>query len=160
MRDCIVDANVLVVANGRNTNASRFCREKSILFLSQAISSWRLNVDDSNEIMAEYRSHCNSSGQPGVGDRFYQLLLSNYTSKVRRTTLTKEQDGTFSNFPRNPDLDNFDISDRKYVALAVTINAPVFNSTDTDWINHKAALNESGVEIEFLCSDDVLCWFA
>ena len=72
--------------------------------------------------------------------------------------LPKTEDGSFSDFPSDPELVNFDPSDRKFVAAARNSGARVVNSTDPDWLEHKAALNRNGVQIEFVCTEDRQSW--
>lgn len=59
----------------------------------------------------------------------------------------------FPNFPADPELQNFDRSDRKFVAVALASgeNPPIVNATDTDWWIFREALNRNGIQIAFLC---------
>ena len=52
-----------------------------------------------------------------------------------------------------PELADFDLSDRKFVAVALThaTNPPVVNATDSDWHHHREALLRHGVRIESVC---------
>lgn len=51
-----------------------------------------------------------------------------------QVTLDRTEYGSFSRFPTAPELADFDPSDRKFVAAALThgANPPVVNATDSD----------------------------
>lgn len=53
----------------------------------------------------------------------------------------------------------FDQDDRKFVALALKGRAPVVNSVDGDWVEHRVLLEGCGVKIKFLCGADISRWF-
>ena len=158
MNDCVVDTNVLVVANGGHAHASAACRLASINALRALLSEGRIAVDAAGEILAEYKRYCNPKGQPGVGDAFFREILTNYAGKVNRIELVKRLDGTFVDFPDDADLAQFDPSDRKFVAVAVVANAPVFNSTDRGWLRHRVALDRNGIQIVFVCTEQLHLW--
>ena len=159
MKRRVVDTNVLIVANGRNTNASDGCREATIDGLKSIIDHARIIIDAAGEIIEEYRRHCFHAGQPGLGDEFFRLVLVNYQGKIERVDVPKNEDGSFVNFPIDARLNAFDYSDRKFAATAKASGARIVNSTDSDWIDHCYALTENGIEIEFLCGADRASWF-
>ena len=98
--------------------------------------------------MREYSDRLNFSGSPGVGDRFFKHLLDCWCQDglVRRVTVTRSDDDRkgFEELPENA----FDRSDRKFLAVAAVANAVVLNATDGDWSEHKALMDELGVEVE------------
>jgi len=106
----------------------------------------------------EYRRYCLPKGQPGVGDQFFREILMNYAGKVERIKLARRPDGSFVDFPDDPDLVKFDLSDRKFAAAARRSVAPVLNATDSDWLHHHAALRRNGIEVEFICGTDRHHW--
>src|SRR5579863_7103757 len=114
----VVDTNVAVVANGRLSNASVECRIAAVDSLNLLLGRGRIVVDRANEMTKEYRRHCNPKGQPGVGDRFFYEVLTNYAGKIERVNLKKRSDGTYVDFPTDPTLKKFDRSDRKFAAAA------------------------------------------
>jgi hypothetical protein len=126
--------------------------------LQTLLERGKIVVDSAGEIFAEYKNYCNAQGQPGIGDLFFREILQNYSGKVLRVELAKNPDGSFADFPSSPALIDFDMSDRKFVAAAVKSGARVVNSTDTDWLEHKGALNDCGIVIEFVCSEDQHTW--
>jgi len=158
MKRRVIDTNVAVVANGRGTNASVKCRQGTIDALAHLLNRGRIVVDEAGEMTAEYRTYCNPKGQPGVGDRFFREVLMNYSRKVERVRLKKRSDGTFLDFPSDPDLATFDPSDRKFAAAARKASAPVLNATDSDWLNHVEALKRNGISVEFVCGTEKAKW--
>ncbi len=154
-----MDTNVGIVANGRETNASPTCRQAAIDALASILRNGRIVVDAGGEIQREYRNYFNPSGQPGVGDRFYREVLINYRGKVERIDLERRPDGSFVDFPDDPDLAAFDPADRKFAAVARKGGVPVLNATDTDWLNHHDALVRNGISVEFVCGLDGTAWF-
>jgi hypothetical protein len=160
MRRRVVDTNVAVVANGRDTNASLKCRIAAIDALAGLIAAGRIIIDGAGEMLAEYRTYCEPKGQPGVGDRFFREVLMNYAGKVERIDLTKSADGSYEDFPDSPDLATFDNSDRKFAAAARKAAAPVMNATDSDWLTHRIALARHGIAVEFVCGLQQAEWVA
>jgi hypothetical protein len=63
-------------------------------------------------------------------------------------------------FPDDPDLAAFDPADRKFVALALASDShpSILNAVDSDWWHFREALRRAGVEVMFLCSDQVTAW--
>ncbi len=159
MKRRVVDTNVAVVANGRNTNASLYCRMAAIDALAGLLRRGRIVIDAGGEMAAEYQVYCEPKGQPGVGDRFFREVLMNYHGKVERILLAKRNDGTFVDFPDDPALVTFDPSDRKFAAAARKAAVPVMNATDSDWSYHHAALSRNGIEVEFVCGISPAGWF-
>ncbi len=160
----VVDTNVPVVANGRpNPEDDRVpsitCRIAAVEFLQTALHSGKILVDLAGEIQAEYRRHLKPSGQPGVGDRFYQEVLNSAPQRIERIDLPKRDDGEFADLPQELINANFDRSDRKFAALAKREHAPVINATDSDWLNHRVMLESYGIRVTFLCGCDKSNWF-
>lgn len=158
MKRRVVDTNVAVVANGRNTNASLRCRLAAIDALHGLLRRGRIVIDEAGEMTAEYKVYCEPKGQPGVGDRFFHEVLMNYRGKVERISLAKRSDGSFVDFPADPVLVTFDLSDRKFAAAARKAAVPVMNATDSDWLHHYATLRQNGIEVEFVCGVSPAEW--
>jgi hypothetical protein len=73
----VVDTNVAVIANGRDTHASDGCRLLAIDLLSNLVERERVVIDEAGAVLAEYARHLHPRGQPGVGDWFYRHVLDN-----------------------------------------------------------------------------------
>ena len=98
-------------------------------------------------------------GEPGVGDLFFKWVndVQWDESLCRRESITPHATRTFTEFPSDPALEQFDRSDRKYAALAKKCgrNTAVFNAADSDWKHHQEALSRNGVKVVNLCPADL-----
>lgn len=164
MTRCVVDTNVAIVANGSpNPDDSRpptiSCRKATVNFLTELVNSGRVLLDVEGAIQAEYRKHLNPSGAPGVGHRFYQEVLRSAPELVERVSLPKRCDDEYEDLPQALIDVGFDPSDRKFAALARRENVPVFNATDSDWVEHSTTLATEGIEVHNLCGCDTGLWF-
>jgi hypothetical protein len=160
-----IDTNVPVVANGRidSTDGGRApsveCRIASVEFLVSVLKSHVVVLDIGGEIQAEYRRNLNPSGQPGVGDRFYQEVLHSNPDRVERVALAKEADGEYTDLPKRLIAISFHSDDRKFAALARKEGIPVATSTDSDWLMHKTEIERNGIDIQFVCGCVAGKWF-
>lgn len=154
----VVDTNVPIVANGLNTNASVQCRINAIDFLEKMMFKGHLFLDAAGDIEAEYGNNLNF-GAPGVGNRFIQAFLTSAADRVHRIDIEKVK-GAFVDFPVDKNLKNFDLSDRKFAALARKAKVPVANATDSDWLDSIGPLNANGIAVEFLCGCVKKDWIA
>lgn len=160
----VVDTNVPIVANGPRDANDRHrpavdCRIAAVTFLREVLNSGTVLVDLAGDIQAEYRKHLRPSGQPGVGDRFYLEVLRSAPRRICRIDLPRRPDGEYLDLPEALIASDFDPSDRKFAALAKRAHAPVVNATDSDWLEHIAILNESGIKVRFVCGCDRQKWF-
>ena len=157
-----IDTNVPVVANGRDDRdrpVAVECREAAVLFLMRVHDEGqRVVVDDAGVIEKEYRTCLNPSGQPGVGDRFYQSVLNRRLCE--RAPLPKRRDGEYADLPQAVIDAGFDRSDRVFAALAKREGIPVVNAVDGDWVEARKVLNENGIRVDFPCGCDAAGWFA
>jgi predicted nucleic acid-binding protein len=146
----VVDTNVAIAANGRNTHADELCQ----LACVEALANVAANVvflDDKELIFTEYAKHLNFPGQPGMGDAFFKHVFDHQHSgkKVRLVPITPtgERVRGFEELPAN----TLDASDRKFLAVAVTAKACILNATDSDWAQNEALLKGLSVKVEQLC---------
>lgn len=162
---CVVDTNVPIVANGSPTaagsrNPTIECRIACVRFLQGLVATGQLVIDLAGEMEAEYRRYLRPSGQPGVGDRFYQIVLHSAPHLVERVELPRRADGEFAALPQALIDAGFDPSDRKFAAMAQQEGIPVYNSVDSDWIEADAVLAAEAIEVRHLCGSDMSSWFA
>ncbi|MFQ3665779.1 MAG: hypothetical protein SNJ79_07065 [Sphingomonadaceae bacterium] len=161
-----MDTNVPIVANGRSVPGgdgnipSPACRLAAVERLDRVLKREQVLLDSAGEIEEEFRRYLYPSGQPGVGDRFYQAVLQSHPDAVRRVDLPKWADGSYVDFPAVGVLAQFDPADRKFAALARREKAPVLNATDTDWVQHLASLRAEGIRVELICGCNSAQWFA
>ena len=157
----VVDTNVPVVANGGSEQASPECVQACAVCLHELTRAGRLVLDDQRLILNEYRANLRSSGQPGLGDAFLKWVLTNYSNPDRcefvAITSTGGTPSSFAEFPQSAALAGFDPDDRKFVAVATAHgdHPPVVQAVDTEWWRLKDALEEAGVNVNFLCPNDM-----
>ena len=160
-KDVVVDTNVPVVANGRDTDqADQACQIACIEAIVEIQEGRRVVLDDQGTpsadvgyrtILDEYKDNLNFRGEPGVGDSFFKHVYNHqYTEDyVRRVPITGIDDDKrgFEELPMN----NLDPSDRKFLAAAVVAQAPILNATESDWDEQQKLLNRLSIEVKQLC---------
>ena len=158
MAHVIVDTNVPAVANRKSEQASPTCVLTCIKKIREIQQEeYILVLDDQWQILSEYKSNLDESGQPGVGDVFLKWTLTNWSNPNRceMVKITPHPVFSFTEFPQDEALYAFDLSDRKFVAVALAHpqKPPVLNAVDTDWWHYHLILARYGIRIEFLCLD-------
>lgn len=147
----VIDSNVAIVANGRSPQASIDC-ELACIQLLECCDQLSICLDQTSLIMDEYAKHLSYAGNPGVGDMFFKYLHDNqYAQKnIALVTITQIDDERgFAELPVN----NFDRSDRKFLATAVSAGAQVVNATDSDWAEQQELMNQLKIAVQQLCPD-------
>lgn len=143
------------MANGLHETAPLDCVEACSRILAAARNAL-VFLDDDLLILTEYRSNLSHSGQPGVGDAFFKWIWDNQgnPNHCRKVPITPDENGgrEFLEFPDDPELEMFDRSDRKFVAVAVASNSnpAIINASDSDWHIFGDALNRY-VRLQFIC---------
>lgn len=150
----VIETNVAIAANGRNTHASLECQLACVVFLSNIVAKKGLiAIDELGLILEEYARHLNYSGQPEVGDEFFKYLHDHqyYSQRVLRVNITPSdvRERGFDELPVN----SMDPSDRKFLAVALVAGAEVINALDSDWHENIEEINEIGVEVSQLCPE-------
>jgi hypothetical protein len=106
-------------------------------------------------ILKEYMNNLSLSGQPGPGDAFLKWVWQHQSNEIRcaRVHITEDASREFLEFPEAESLRQFDRSDRKFVAVALTSahRPEILNAVDSDWWHHRHALKACGIHIQFLC---------
>lgn len=148
-----VDTNVAIVANGRDPSHPVGCRLACTQSLAELRAKGVIVIDGGRRMLAEYQRHLNPKGQPGVGDQFFQHILRNAANRkcVHQVEVACNRDGHSAEFPDDPELAGFDLSDRVCATVAMKSGAPVLNAVDSDWWIHQDALARHGIVVEFLC---------
>ena len=161
MSKCIVDTNVPVTANlsarpDPCSDVPDCCIRESVDQIENIIEAGCLVIDAAGEIFKEYINNLSLRGQPGIGDAFVKWVSDHQynSSKVDRVSVTKNGD-SYKEFPAHPDLNNFDRSDRKFVAVANARSEkpPILQATDSKWHWWNEALAEVGITVNFLCPE-------
>jgi len=152
----VVDTNVPIVANKAAPQASNMCVLNCIQRLKQIRDGQILVLDNGWYILREYMNNLRSEGQPGAGDAFLKWVLTNKDNPqcCHLVPITPLLSG-FEEFPPDPDLNSFDLSDRKFVAVAIAHpeHPPILNAVDSDWWNFREPLGRWGIQVEFICPD-------
>lgn len=162
MKSVVVDTNVGLVANGKAEQASPECVLTCIDRLERIREKEKVLLDDGMYILHEYMSNLSMSGQPGTGDAFMKWVWENQANPGHclQIHITPKEPGSddFEEFPNDPDLRDFDMSDRNFVAVCIAsgLNPPILNASDKDWWEYRKPLERNGVQIDFLCPDLML----
>lgn len=156
MNRIVIDTNVAIAANGRDTHASYRCQLACTELLELVANNKdkrKIILDSGGEIIDEYSKHLHYKGQPGIGDYFFKFLHDNLylNEKVHLVDITSVDDDTkgYEELPQN----EIDRSDRKLLAAAVVARAKIINALDTDWFEKREFLNEINIEVYQLCAE-------
>lgn len=152
----VVDTNVAMAANGRDTHASLTCQYACTVFLEELISPMKrthIILDEQGLIFGEYRSRLSYKGQPDVGDMFFKYLHDHMYlgKKIRLVPITPiaVENRSFNELPPN----SVDKNDRKFLAAAVVAGAEIVNAVDTDWHEQIIFVTGLGVNVQQLCPE-------
>lgn len=155
----VVDTNVVLVANGQHANVSPECVKICALYLQGISSSGKLALDDGFLIIREYQKKTQSKKSDRLGDKFVKWVVNNRcnTNWVDQVALLEHKVRGFESFPDDADLENFDASDRKFVAVsgAHPEKPPIAQAADSKWLDWAPALQRYGIKVDFLCQADV-----
>ena len=151
MTGYVVDTNVAMAANGRDTHADLECQLDCIEKLAAICREAVVVLDDGDLIFEEYSRQLFFKGDPGTGDKFFKHVHDHKygESRVKRVPITPCSDDLrgFQELPAN----EFDPSDRKFLAVAVVAQAEILNATDSDWSEQEALTSDLGVSVRQLC---------
>ncbi|MCB2203449.1 hypothetical protein KQI65_01775 [bacterium] len=162
-KKCLVDTNVPITANlasqpDMGSDVSDACVLACVEALEHVIKKHGLIIDAGDEIFDEYRQQLSMKGQPGMGNAFMKWVNDRrYNPEYcDRVTITRNGD-SYQEFPRHDDLNDFDRSDRKFIASANSHadKPPILQATDSKWWGWKDALADVGITVHFLCPEYV-----
>lgn len=159
MKPVVVDTNVILVANGAHTEVSPECVIECVNRLQQLMRNGAIAIDDAYRILNEYQNKTSPRKGKGVGDVFLKWVLSNLGDprRVHHVSLTEVSADRFTEFPV-PTLERaFDRPDRKFAAVAHAhpSKPEIWQATDCKWLDWWPLLQSQGVQVEFLCANDV-----
>ncbi len=155
---CVVDTNVPKVANlaiapDPNSDVDEGCILACVNAIEHVMKH-RLVVDEGDEIFMEYLRELPMKGRGGIGFHFMKWVNDHRWSgtAIQQAAIHKEGN-SYREFPENSGLENFDLSDRKFVAVA---NAhqdkpPILQAVDSKWVGWEKSLAEAGIQVCFLC---------
>lgn len=160
----IIDTNIPLTANNILSKPEKEsdwlqCAYNCIELLEAVVKTKHgLVLDAGDEIFGEYSHKLSLKGQPGIGDKFFKWLHDNrYSFPDEDRVVITPQGETYKEFPKHPGLKGFDISDKKFIAVAYshsgTPKPTIFEATDSKWLGWQKALSEVGIEVNFLCQE-------
>ena len=156
---CIVEVNVGIAANGRDTHVSLACQKTCVEMLMALRDRGGFAMDDNGLIFDEYKAYLNFEGEPGVGDVFFKWVNDVQWDGTMccRKSITPHASRVFEEFPADPTLAKFDRSDRKYAALAKECgtDSAVYNAADSDWKHHETSFAHNGINVVNLCPGEL-----
>lgn len=156
----IMDTNVAVKA----ATPQQDCKEeewemrKICIYFIQNLTrnpESKLVLDLDYEIIKEYRNRIPKNTNEGL---IFWRWFDTYIGRISFedfVKLDKDADGNYSMFPLEERTKEFDLSDRKFVALSRTHSEhpPIIEAADGKWLGFKEVFEEYGVHIEFLDMD-------
>lgn len=155
----VVDTNVILVANNAHEGVSPECVIECVNRLTQLMGNGSIAIDDAYRIVGEYQHKTNPRKGKGAGDVFLKWVLSRLgdTERVQQVTLTELSANRFAEFPSSALEEAFDPPDRMFVAVAHAHPARphILQAADSKWVDWWRDLSTAGVQVEFLCPDDV-----
>lgn len=158
MKAVVVDTNVPIAANGASNHVTRDCVLRCVDRLEIVVKKEKVLLDDGMYILHEYMRHLSMSGQPGFGDMFMRWVWTNQANPIKCKIIpitSLNEKPYFREFPNDDELDGFDRSDRKFVAVAKAsgLDPPIINAADKDWWDYLQPLQKNGIQIEFICPE-------
>jgi hypothetical protein len=154
----VIDTNVLLVANEQHADVSPDCVTACVHRLTEMQARGITVIDDAHLILAEYQRKTRIKPPKGVGDVFLKWLLRNLSNpqRVEQVAITDLGANSFAEFPDADLQPKFDAPDRKFAAVAnAHPRKPVIlQAADSKWLDWWQALQQKGVEVDFLCPED------
>jgi predicted nucleic acid-binding protein len=161
----VIDTNVILTANGQHDGASPSCKDSCSKSLFEAMNSSIVVIDDGYEVLKEYQHKTSPWKGNAAGDMFLKWLINNSNNprccKQVRITLEK-QTNTYNEFPDQALQDDFDPPDRKFVAVAGADGCEpnILQAVDCKWLNWNVRLKAAGIEVKYICPDDICRFYA
>ncbi len=164
----VIDTNVILVAKGISPQAWSSCVIACQERLDRVIEGpEKIVIDDNRAILGEYIDYLeddDSTTEARINVFFLEWFIRNYTNPEEcvQVSITPTQDSRgFEEFPSDPALSDFDTDDRKFIAVAVAYEnshqekSPILQAVDSQWYGFREALVENGLEIEFICEENI-----
>jgi len=152
----VIDCNVLIAANRRETTVSLPCAAACAKRLQETADNDVFLEDTTNLIWEEYKRYCNFSGQPGPGDLFFLWFVRNRWTpeRVQRIDIGANEDEIEAGVPEV--LRAFDRSDRKWIVTYIRgVGQALYNALDSDWSESAKAISDAGINVVELCQKDL-----
>lgn len=127
----VIDTNVLSVSDGHADQAGPGCVVRRVRALEQAMAGV-VSLDSGFEIIREYLRNVSHRPPSGLGAAFVLHLQRNLFNPKRceQVRINRDPSRGYAEFPDDPQLERFDRSDRKFVAVALAsaYSPPILNA--------------------------------
>lgn len=163
MSEVVIDTNVLLVAERMHADVTPECVRACVERLESIRYADTVVLDDCYRVLREYQNKLSANRGKGVGAAFLKWLMQHQrTSRVEYVSLTETAADWFEEFPAAALQGAFDPPDRKFpsVSNAHAAKPPVLQAADCKWLNWWEPLAAAGVNVEFLCPEDVCGFYA
>lgn len=158
----VIDTNVLLVANDQHGEVSEDCVSECVKRLQAMQKNGIVVIDDGFRILREYQNKTSLNPPKGVGDVFLKWLLrQSGSAQVEQVVLNEAAENCFAEFPDQALETLFDISDRKFAAVAHAHpeKPAIWQAADCKWLDWWPRLRAKGVQVDFLCPTDVCAFY-
>lgn len=146
----VVDTNVPLVLRFPDEHPPALRDACEELLESIMTSGREVATDLGGEIVAEYFAQLSHSGGPTLGDAFAKWVHERCWTWGQAAMPDIQPRGEYDYGVLDGDDQDFDPSDRKFIAVGKMASAPVHQATDTKWLDWAAALARHGVEVLFV----------
>lgn len=159
MAALVIDSNVLLVADGRHPQASPFCQQRCIDTLARVRLEHQVVLDEQHLLLDEYLHKLQPLHHTGPGSDFLNWLLHQQDNPqhVQWVNLHVLGENDYAEFPDDRLAEEFDPADRKFVAVAHAHpeKPNILQATDCKWLDWWPQLQANGIDVEFVCADDI-----
>lgn len=156
----VVDTNVLAISEGLHEGASEESKAACVRLASRVqAGDVVVALDTADEILTEYLSTLKKKRTSGlavkVARRLQQRKRDPEVCRQILITPISHPPGSYEQVPAS--IRDFDPDDQKFfaVANAETGSPQVFAGLDFDWWERREDLSKAGLDIQFLCSDQL-----
>jgi hypothetical protein len=156
----VVDTNVFAVAERLHTGASEECVLACVRLVRQIADGQRVAADSADAILREYLGTLDTLKASGIAAKLATRLwrMRHDAAVCHLTDITPIDDppGAFAEVP--PSLQDFDVDDQKFIAVACAVGTtpPIYAALDGEWWERRVDFVAAGVDVQFLCSVDFL----
>ena len=151
-RRSVVDTNVLVAANGRDTHVDKHCQLACVDELARLSREGVVCVDDRFLILGEYGRRTVQRGQEKPGTAFFKHILKRMGDPNRVSLVPVEPRDAEGRDFSDPVLPPNNLKkDAKFLAVALKAQAVIVNAADSDWAEHHDLTDRLGVGVKQLC---------
>ena len=159
----VVDTNVILVANGAHAAVSEDCRQACVERLLLLVRGGRTVIDSGNQILEEYLRRTEPRKGQRPGDAFLKWLLNNQSNpkRVERVAITRAGANSYAEFDALDLPVQVDPADRKFIAVAAAARGrpPLWQASDSKWLDWWPDLGDVGTHVEFVCPEDIVRFY-